>query len=105
MILGGLASLCAERLGDWIDRSTSSVASFLRDCCVLSPCTNGRPEMRTKRDVCEYCQAALDPDERRVTVYRHRGGKHFIFEQVPARVCLQCGERYFSAPVVRAMDR
>jgi YgiT-type zinc finger domain-containing protein len=61
--------------------------------------------MRKKRDACEYCQAALDPDERRVTVYRHRGGKHFIFEQVPARVCLRCGERYFSAHVVRAMDR
>jgi YgiT-type zinc finger domain-containing protein len=61
--------------------------------------------MRKKRDACEYCQAALDPGERRVTVYRHRGGKHFIFEQVPARVCLQCGERYFSARVVRAMDR
>ena len=40
-----------------------------------------------------------------VTIYRHRDGKHFIFEQVPARVCPRCGERYFSTQVVRKMDR
>jgi YgiT-type zinc finger domain-containing protein len=56
-------------------------------------------------DACEYCQSALGAEERHLTVYRHRGGKHFIFERVPARVCPRCGERYFSAQVVRAMDR
>ena len=61
--------------------------------------------MRKKADACEYCQAALGAGERLLTVYRHRRGKHFIFEQVPARVCPRCGERYFSAPVVRAMDQ
>ena len=61
--------------------------------------------MRKKTDACEYCQAALGAGERLLTVYRHRGGKHFIFEKVPARVCPRCGERYFSARVVRAMDR
>ena len=61
--------------------------------------------MRKKTDACEYCQAALEAAERRLTVYRHRAGKHFIFEEVPARVCPRCGERYFSARVVRAMER
>jgi YgiT-type zinc finger domain-containing protein len=61
--------------------------------------------MRKNVDACEYCQAALAASERLLTVYRHRRGKHFIFEQVPARVCPGCGERYFSASVVRSMDR
>lgn len=59
--------------------------------------------MRT--DFCEYCNAPLENAENLVTVYRHRKGRHFIFETVPARVCARCGERYFSAVVVREMDR
>ena len=58
-----------------------------------------------KPDLCEYCHAPLGVAERLVTVYRHRDGDHFIFERVPARVCPRCGERYFSARVVREMDR
>jgi YgiT-type zinc finger domain-containing protein len=56
-------------------------------------------------DFCEYCNAALTIGENLVTVYRHRKGQHFIFERVPAQVCPRCGERYFSAQVVRDMDR
>ena len=59
--------------------------------------------MRT--DFCEYCNAPLENAEKLVTVYRHRKGRHFIFVTVPARVCARCGERYFSALVVREMDR
>lgn len=58
-----------------------------------------------KPDFCEYCNASLGVAEKLVTVYRHRNGHHFIFERVPARVCPRCGERYFSARVVREMDR
>lgn len=58
-----------------------------------------------KPDFCEYCSAPMKRRQRRVTVHRHLGGSHFIFEQVPARVCSTCGERYFSASVVRRMDR
>jgi len=61
--------------------------------------------MASKPDSCEYCEAALNCRERSVTVYRHRKGRHFIFQQVPARVCPRCGERYISAPVAREMDR
>lgn len=56
-------------------------------------------------DFCEYCNAPLADGQKLVTVYRHRKGRHFIFERVPARVCLRCGERYFSARVAREMDR
>ena len=61
--------------------------------------------MRKMLDPCESCQTLLGPRNRRVTVYRHQRGKHFIFEKVPARVCTGCGARYFSAQVVRTMDR
>jgi YgiT-type zinc finger domain-containing protein len=56
-----------------------------------------------KEDFCEYCNAPLPDDEKLVTVYRHRRGQHFIFERVPARVCLRCGERYFSSRSVSEM--
>jgi YgiT-type zinc finger domain-containing protein len=58
-----------------------------------------------EKDFCEYCNATLPDVEKLVTVYRHRRGKHFIFERVPARVCTKCGERYFSAQSVSAMQR
>jgi YgiT-type zinc finger domain-containing protein len=58
-----------------------------------------------EKDFCEYCNAILPDEEKLVTVYRHRRGKHFIFERVPARVCQKCGERYFSAQSVSAMQR
>lgn len=55
-------------------------------------------------DICEYCSTTLGTQEKLVTVYRHRRGRHFIFESVPARVCIHCGERYFRAEIVRQMD-
>lgn len=58
-----------------------------------------------EKDFCEYCNAELPDVEKLVTVYRHRRGKHFIFERVPARVCQKCGERYFSANSVSEMQR
>lgn len=61
--------------------------------------------MAKRPDPCEYCDADVSSDERLVTVYRHRRGRHFIFQRVPAKVCTHCGERYFAAHVVRRMDR
>ena len=58
-----------------------------------------------EKDFCEYCNATLPDVEKLVTVYRHRRGKHFIFERVSARVCTKCGERYFSAKSVIDMQR
>ena len=57
-----------------------------------------------EKDFCEYCNSILPETEKLVTVYRHRRGDHFIFEQVPAKVCQTCGERYFSASAVSRMD-
>lgn len=58
-----------------------------------------------EKDFCEYCNATLPDGVKLVTVYRHRRGRHFIFERVPARVCSRCGERYFSAQSVGEMER
>lgn len=55
------------------------------------------------KDFCEYCNAQLPDDEKLVTVYRHRRGRHFIFEHVPARVCQRCGERYINSRAVSDM--
>lgn len=57
-----------------------------------------------EKDFCEYCNSTLPEIEKPVTVYRHRRKEHFIFEQVPAKVCQTCGERYFSATSVSRMD-
>lgn len=58
-----------------------------------------------EKDFCEYCNATLPDSEKMVTVYRHRREQHFIFEHVPARVCLRCGERYFSEQAVSGMGQ
>jgi len=42
--------------------------------------------------------------EKRVTVARRRHGQWFIFEDVPAWVCPNCGHRYFDAEVLSAME-
>jgi len=57
-----------------------------------------------EKDYCEYCNAELPETEKLVTAYRKRHGQVFVIERVPAIVCVQCGERYFSAQVVREMD-
>ena len=51
---------------------------------------------------CSFCDGELE--ERRVHHEYHWEGKLFVFEDVPARVCRQCGEKYFEATVVEAME-
>ena len=52
---------------------------------------------------CSSCGGEL---EERLVQHEYRWeGKLFVFESVPARVCRQCGERYFDAKVVKVMER
>lgn len=53
---------------------------------------------------CEFCDTGHALVKKNVTVTRHRGGKWYIFEDVPARVCFNCGHRYFDADVLEAME-
>ena len=52
---------------------------------------------------CSFCGGELD--ERLVQHEYRWEGKLFVFEDVPARVCRQCGEKYFDSLVVKAMER
>jgi YgiT-type zinc finger domain-containing protein len=61
--------------------------------------------MSNQEQPCEFCDSIEGLEERSVTVYRHGNGQHFIFEQVPARVCRACGHRYFAWDVAEEMDR
>jgi YgiT-type zinc finger domain-containing protein len=53
---------------------------------------------------CEFCDTEQPQMQKRVTVTRQRGGQWFIFEDVPAWVCTNCGHRYFDADVLEAME-
>ena len=57
------------------------------------------------KSMCDYCHSELPLSEKRVTVYRKRQGQVYVLENVPARVCPACGERYFAADVVQAMEK
>jgi YgiT-type zinc finger domain-containing protein len=43
---------------------------------------------------CVYCRGELE--ERRVTRLQEYDGRWFIIENVPALVCKQCGEQFFT---------
>ncbi|HXF06494.1 MAG TPA: type II toxin-antitoxin system MqsA family antitoxin [Blastocatellia bacterium] len=44
-------------------------------------------------------------EERQVTVDFRWGDYLVIIQDVPAKVCNECGERYYTAEVVRQMER
>jgi YgiT-type zinc finger domain-containing protein len=51
---------------------------------------------------CERCGKPMI--SKRVQVYRRRGSRHVLFKNVPAFVCLSCGERLFDDSAVEAME-
>jgi len=53
---------------------------------------------------CEFCDTGQPQVRKTVTVTRHRGGQWYIFEDVAAWVCPNCGHRYFDADVLEAME-
>jgi YgiT-type zinc finger domain-containing protein len=53
--------------------------------------------------VCVYCQGQVV--EKAIEWDYRRGGKHLIFQNVPAGVCGQCGEKFFRPEVSRRMDQ
>lgn len=53
---------------------------------------------------CYFCgRGSLE--QKHVTVDFRWGEKLVIIENVPARVCNECGERYYAAEVVRKMEQ
>lgn len=53
---------------------------------------------------CEFCDTEQSQTKKLVTVVRNRQGQWFIFEDVPAWVCPNCGHRYFDVDVLEAME-
>ena len=52
---------------------------------------------------CSFCGGEL---EERLVQHEYRWeGSLFIFEDVPALVCRQCGEKYFDAKVAKVMEK
>lgn len=53
---------------------------------------------------CEFCDTDQTAEKKLVTVTRQRRGQWYIFEDVPAWVCPNCGHRVFDADVLIAME-
>ena len=52
---------------------------------------------------CYFCKGRVVQEK--VTVDFRWGHKLKVIEDVPARVCQQCGEKYFQAAVYKAMEK
>jgi YgiT-type zinc finger domain-containing protein len=51
---------------------------------------------------CQYCSGPIV--EKRVDLLRKIGGKYVLVENVPARVCRECGTRYYAANVLKTVE-
>jgi len=51
---------------------------------------------------CEFCTG--ETIRRRVKKHHWHNGRLYIIEQVNAEVCRECGERYFHAQTLDALD-
>jgi YgiT-type zinc finger domain-containing protein len=54
---------------------------------------------------CAFCDTELPQDEKRVTLTLQRHDRWYIFENVPARVCPNCGHRYFDGPLLLELEK
>ncbi len=54
-------------------------------------------------ETCYFCKGKV---EKKVVQHVHQWGeKVFIFKNVAAEVCVQCGETYFGPETLQAMDK
>jgi YgiT-type zinc finger domain-containing protein len=53
---------------------------------------------------CEFCDTALEQEEKLVTLTLNRADKLYVFEDVPARVCPNCGHRYYNGPMITHIE-
>ena len=55
-------------------------------------------------ETCYFCRKGI-LEEKKVTVDFRWGTKLVVIEEVPAKVCNECGEKYYSAEVSREMEK
>ncbi len=51
---------------------------------------------------CSYCGGSVKPAKTMVDFFWKK--KLYLFEDVPAGLCQQCGEKYFTAVVAKKME-
>lgn len=56
-----------------------------------------------KNTKCHFC-GSEDFEERRVEYIYRRNGKYLIVRDLPREVCLRCGERYYPAGALLAVE-
>lgn len=59
--------------------------------------------MKTKYGDCYFCGGKVTA--KRVTVDFRRKGELTVIEDVPAGVCTQCGEKYFTGKTSKQLDQ
>lgn len=52
---------------------------------------------------CSFCGGKVT--EKKIQVDYRTGDELVVFENVPAGVCRQCGEKYYTAKVVKALEQ
>ena len=55
-------------------------------------------------ETCYFCRKGILEDKR-VTVDFRWGNKLIVIEEVPAKICNECGEKYYSAGVSKQMEQ
>lgn len=61
--------------------------------------------MSARKYPCEFCDTEAEPVDKRVTLTMQRAGRWYIFENVPARVCPNCGHRIYDGPTLLELER
>jgi len=61
--------------------------------------------MPKRKYICEFCDTDKPQEPRLVTLTMTRNGRWFIFENVPAHVCPNCGHRYYDGPMLLKLER
>lgn len=58
--------------------------------------------MSTQRDLCDLCGGELVPEKTSVELWH--GEELLILRDIPAQVCVECGEAYFDPDVSERID-
>ncbi len=54
---------------------------------------------------CEFCDTDQEQEDKLVTLTMIRDGKVYVFEDVPALVCPNCGHRYYDGPMITDLEK
>jgi len=53
-------------------------------------------------EICYYCDGKLKDTQ--LTLNEQENGDFYIIEDVPARICTRCGEKYFDSRVLKKIE-